>query len=160
MAFFGARKDIKAAGEKTAQDAKKKRGMFSGFRSKADLAKDKEPALDVTSTKVEKTVKKPKIAVVAGADYQVLLRPRITEKATLLADDSHVYVFDIRSDATKAEVARAVSDMYKVKPAKVNIVRVPEKRIASRKVRGSFGAKSGGKKAYVFLKKGETIDLV
>ncbi|MES3005726.1 MAG: 50S ribosomal protein L23 [Patescibacteria group bacterium] len=86
---------------------------------------------------------------------QVLKKPRITEKATLVTDKNQ-YVFVVTSDATKASVAKAVEQVYKVKPTAVNIVRIPAKKVI---IRGRRGMKSSMKKAYVYLKKGDKIDL-
>lgn len=85
----------------------------------------------------------------------VIIRPRITEKAAS-RNDAGVYVFDVREDANAYTVAAAVTALFKVTPRKVNIVPVPHKIVA---VRGRRGVKGGGKKAYVFLKKGETIEV-
>jgi len=81
--------------------------------------------------------------------------PRITEKATFSAEKG-AYIFEIVQDATKTTVAKAIESMYKVKPVKVNIVRTPAKTVF---VRGKVGRKQAIKKAIVFLKKGDKIDL-
>jgi large subunit ribosomal protein L23 len=86
---------------------------------------------------------------------QVLKKPRITEKATLVTDKNQ-YVFVVTPEATKASVMKAIEQVYKVKPIKVNIVRTPAKKVV---VRGRPGMKSAIKKAYVFLKKGDKIEL-
>ncbi len=85
----------------------------------------------------------------------ILLRPRITEKANSLANGSNVHAFEIASSATKNQVAGAMSAFYKVTPVKINIVRNPSKAVF---VRGKKGVKSGVKKAYVYLKKGDKIE--
>ena len=82
--------------------------------------------------------------------------PRITEKAAFLGEQG-VYAFDISPRATKNEVARAVQEVYSVAPRKVTLVHVPSKRRRNRD--GSWGASASGKKAYVFLKKGDKIEL-
>lgn len=93
-------------------------------------------------------------------DYtHVLLRPRITEKATF-ANEKGAYVFEVDVRATKSDVMKAMQEFYKVKPAKVNMVKIPGKRVASKKLRGVFGQKPAGKKAYVYLKEGDTIAIV
>lgn len=84
----------------------------------------------------------------------VLLRPRITEKANKSAL-LNVHTFEVAKDATKAQVAEAVRAFYKVTPVKVNIVKNPKKQIL---VRGKKGVKSGVKKAYVYLKEGDKIE--
>ena len=85
----------------------------------------------------------------------VLLGPRITEKATYISEHASVYTFNISPDANKNTVSEAVSKLYKVHPEKVRIVTIPSKRVF---VRGKRGVKSGGRKAYVYLKKGEKIE--
>jgi large subunit ribosomal protein L23 len=86
----------------------------------------------------------------------IIKNPRITEKSSLVAGQN-AYVFDVATDATKKAVAFAVKDQYKVVPVKVNIVRYPSKRVFTR---GKEGSRGGGKKAYVYLKKGDTIQAV
>lgn len=82
-------------------------------------------------------------------------KPRITEKATFSAEKG-AYIFEIVQDANKASVAKAIEALYKVVPRKVNIVRNPAKTVF---VRGKVGKKQAIKKAIVFLKKGDKIDL-
>ena len=86
----------------------------------------------------------------------VLVRPRITEKASAQAE-SNVYVFEVMDNATKKEIAKAVSLFYKVIPEKIRVSRLPRKSIL---VRGREGMKSGVKKAYVYLKEGDKIEFV
>ncbi len=86
----------------------------------------------------------------------VLVRPRITEKASLKAENG-VYTFDVAQTATKKAISLAVRELYNVNPQKVAIVAVPSKKIF---IRGKWGVKKAGKKAYVYLKKGETIEFV
>ena len=85
---------------------------------------------------------------------EVLLRPRITEKATFIAEFG-AYVFDVATGANKREIAEAVRAVYSVSPAHVRVLAVAEKK---KMVRGRPGRRPGGKKAYVFLTKGEKIE--
>ena len=85
----------------------------------------------------------------------VLKHARITEKATMHSADS-VYTFDIAESATKRDVMQAVRALYKVTPRSVRMVTVPSKTRRNART-GKRGVKQGGKKAYVYLKKGETI---
>lgn len=87
----------------------------------------------------------------------VLLRPRITEKAAIGADKAGVYVFEVAKNATKNSIAASVKAAYKVTPVKVNITKIAPKAVF---VRGKRGVKQGGKKAYVYLKKGDKIELL
>ena len=85
----------------------------------------------------------------------VLRHARITEKATMHSGVG-VYTFDIAEAATKRDVIAAVRALYKVSPLKVAVVVVPSKTRRNMRT-GKTGVKRGGKKAYVYLKKGETI---
>ena len=85
----------------------------------------------------------------------VLLRPRITEKAANMTS-ANVYTFDVAMSATKQEITSSIEALYKVRPIRVRTVRIPAKRVAMRKRRG-FGRVSAIKKAYVYLKKGDSI---
>ena len=87
----------------------------------------------------------------------VLLRPRITEKAANLTS-FNVYTFDVRVDAGKRDIANSVRELYKVNPVKVRVVNTPAKRVALRRRRG-FGMTTASRKAYVYLKKGEQIQF-
>jgi large subunit ribosomal protein L23 len=87
----------------------------------------------------------------------VLLRPRITEKAVIGADKHGIYVFEVERHATKASIIASVKASYKVTPEKVRMVAIASKAVF---VRGKRGVKKGGKKAYVYLKKGDKIELL
>ena len=86
----------------------------------------------------------------------VLIRPHITEKASLKSESS-VYVFEIAPRATKPQVVKAFEEKYKISPVKVSTVTIPAKNVF---VRGKKGKKSGYKKAYIYLKKGEKIEII
>lgn len=97
--------------------------------------------------------------VATGHNLQsVLVGPHFTEK-TVNGSENNVYTFEVRRDATKFQVRDAVKAFYKVTPVKVNIV---NKRPALRP-KGSTNRMvkvPGMKKAYVYLKKGDSINLV
>lgn len=86
---------------------------------------------------------------------EVIKRPRITEKATFSAEKNQ-YIFEVSPNATKASIAKAVTELYKVVPVSVNVSRTPAKKVV---VRGRIGTKQAIKKAYVTLKKGDKIEL-
>ncbi len=87
---------------------------------------------------------------------KILLKPRITEKAALLNESNNAYVFEISNSANKTSVAKAIKDLYKVTPKKVNIVKLPKKNIISR---GKKGTTKAVIKAYVYLNKGDKIEI-
>ncbi|MEX0934714.1 MAG: 50S ribosomal protein L23 [Candidatus Paceibacterota bacterium] len=86
---------------------------------------------------------------------RILLAPHVTEKAAILSDEG-IYTFQIAGDASKSEVAQAVEEIYGVTPKKVRTVRLPGKVVRRR---GSTGIRRRPKKAYVQLKKGDSIEL-
>ncbi|XKT74702.1 MAG: 50S ribosomal protein L23 [Patescibacteria group bacterium UBA2163] len=87
----------------------------------------------------------------------VLVRPHITEKAAQ-ATAQNVYTFEVRKNATKADIASAVKAVYNVTPVKVGIVKIPASRVRLR-TRPGYGKRSGMKKAYIYLKEGDRIDF-
>ena len=91
-----------------------------------------------------------------SVNHEVLRRPHITEKASA-SSERGAYVFKVSNTASKREIAQAVILFYKVTPTKVRTVNIPPKRII---VKGRQGVRPGGKKAYVFLKKGEKIEVL
>ncbi|MEK7117059.1 MAG: 50S ribosomal protein L23 [Patescibacteria group bacterium] len=84
----------------------------------------------------------------------ILIRPRITEKASFLAE-TNVHTFEVAPKATKKQIAEAVRIFYKISPVKINIVKNPAKEVF---IRGKKGKKAGVKKAYVYLKKGDKLE--
>lgn len=87
---------------------------------------------------------------------QIIKNPRITEKASF-STEQNVYTFDITSSANKTEIKKAIFALYKVKPVKVNVINIPRKNIMSK---GKMGVRGGGRKAFVYLKKGDKIEFV
>jgi large subunit ribosomal protein L23 len=88
---------------------------------------------------------------------KIILSPRITEKGAVLSEQG-AYVFNVAEDANKGEVAAAVAELFKVRPRMVRMVRVPRKQVQTRNTNRK-GMTAGGKKAYVFLKKGDKIEI-
>jgi ribosomal protein L23 len=88
----------------------------------------------------------------------VLLRPRITEKGTdKIAQGA--YVFDVDVRATKQSIQAAIKKTYNVTARKVAIVNNKAKVVRNART-GKYGTTTGSKKAYVYLKKGETITVM
>ncbi len=85
----------------------------------------------------------------------VLKNPLITEKAANGSQYS-IYLFDVAVNATKSEIAKAFKAKYKQTPVKVNTVTMLRKSYFRR---GRLGFGPHGKKAYIFLPKGVTIDI-
>ncbi|MDK2955110.1 MAG: large subunit ribosomal protein [Desulfovibrionales bacterium] len=88
---------------------------------------------------------------------QVLIKPLISEKATLAKETTNQVVFYVHPAANKIEVKKAVEKAFNVTVERVNMVR---KRPGMRRKFGRAIAKvSGSKKAYVTLAAGEKIEF-
>lgn len=88
---------------------------------------------------------------------QVIYSPHVSEKAALAADGSNQYVFKVASDATKAEIKKAVELLFGVA---VDAVRVLNNKGKTKRFGQRAGSRSDMRKAYVRLKEGEEIDFV
>ena len=86
---------------------------------------------------------------------EILRRPVITEKATLMAEHNQVSFF-VPMDANKFEVKTAVEELFKVKVTSVNTFIAKGK---AKRFRGRPGTRADAKKAVVTLAEGETIDV-
>ena len=115
----------------------------------------------VAETEAQKAPAQPAVNNAKPTDRNlesVLVRPHITEKA-VAQSGNNVYTFEVRMDATKHDVRDAVAKVFGVTPVKVNIVKKAPRTVASRMRRHSVH-KKGMKKAYVYLKAGDSISLV
>jgi large subunit ribosomal protein L23 len=84
----------------------------------------------------------------------VIRRPLVTEKTTLLREDGRSVVFEVARSANKIDVKRAVE---KLLGAKVDSVRTANTQ-GKLKRQGRFvGRRSDWKKAYVTLKAGQKL---
>ena len=88
-------------------------------------------------------------------NYDTILAPVITEKATLLSEQNKV-VFRVAGDASKDEIAAAVEALFKVNVTKVNTLNVKGK---TKRFRGIKGRRADVKKAVVTLAEGQSIDI-
>ena len=87
--------------------------------------------------------------------YDVIVKPIITEKATMASENGAV-VFQVAKTATKPAIKEAVETLFGVKVKAVNTVITKGK---AKKFRGRPGVRSDVKKAYVTLEEGNTIDV-
>ncbi len=123
-------------------------GLFSR-KPKADTESTKTPVVSKVAPKALSTDRNL---------ASVIIGPRITEKAVSLGE-SNVYTFNVRRDATKFLVRDAIKALYGLTPVRINIVnKKPATRLSGS--RNRMVKVNGHKKAYVYLKKGDTINLV
>ena len=89
--------------------------------------------------------------------YDIIIRPIITEQS-MEAVELKKYVFEVARDATKADVKKAVEEIFGVKVASVNTLNVRGK--AKRTGRYPLGMTRTWKKAVVRLtKESKTIEF-
>jgi len=124
---------------------------MSIFGTKKSVKKEKAVKADS-----KKRVARAKMST-NGIAHDIIRAPWFSEKA-LLATEKGVYTFDVPKSATKAHIAGAIKEIYKVEPRKIRIVNLPAKRKAMRTKRG-VGVRTARRKAYVYLNKGETIQF-
>lgn len=139
---------------------RKKAGKATAGEDKVVKTKAVAVAKPAKEAKVKKESKTEKrAAAAAGVVFDktsAVIRPRVTEKAGILSQ-SGVYTFDVKVDANVYQIASAIEAAYKVTPVKVSVAAVKGKTMFAR---GRKGKTSAGKKAYVYLKKGETIEFI
>jgi len=158
MALFGSKKN------KETQEEKKHLHQGTPSSATADASRSRAsraprgPSENVSSPLVA-SVSSP--AIRRGQHHDIIIRPRITEKSGMASEPQNgqaaVYTFEVRRNATKPMIAQHIKALYKVFPVKVRIVNLPAKRVI---VRGKRGTSNAVKKALVYLKKGEKINLV
>lgn len=93
----------------------------------------------------------------AGVDsvHDVLIRPLITEKNTMLMERGQ-YGFEVHRDANKLQIREAVELTFNVKVKAVNTLNMPRKE---RRRGRRYGQVPGWKKAIVTLQPGQSIDI-
>jgi large subunit ribosomal protein L23 len=87
--------------------------------------------------------------------YDVIVKPLITEKATMASENGAV-VFQVAKSASKPVIKAAVEALFGVKVKAVNTLITKGK---TKRFRGIAGKRSDFKKAYVTLEEGNTIDV-
>jgi large subunit ribosomal protein L23 len=86
--------------------------------------------------------------------HDVLRRPLITEKSTILKETQRSLCFEVHRDATKPEIKKAVETLFGVKVQDVRVANVHGKV----KRQGRYqGRRPDWKKAYVVLREGEKM---
>ena len=86
----------------------------------------------------------------------VIKGPHLSEKSHILAESNQV-AFRVRTDATKAEIKKAVEMLFEVSVDAVSVVNVRGKL---KRHGQNYGQRSAWKKAYVRLAEGSQIDFL
>ena len=77
--------------------------------------------------------------------YDIIKKPIITERSMMGALDNK-YTFEVAIDAGKVEIKKAVEEIFGVKVAKVNTIKLPGKwkRMGAKGIKVSCGGRLGG----------------
>lgn len=138
----------------TKSDAEKKTGAGKKAAAEKKPAAEKKVRAEKKAAPARKSrgEAKPEIT---EAMYGVVLRPVITEKATLGSEHNQV-TFRVTKEATKPQIKSAVERLFNVKVAAVNTLRIKGK---VKRFRGRIGKRATYKKAVVTLAEGQRIDV-
>jgi len=90
-------------------------------------------------------------------NYQILIRPLITEKGMAQVNDANQYPFEVHAKANKAEIRRAVEGIFGVR---VRQVRTMMRKGKPRRVRYRTGHTRHWKKAIITLVPGDSIEFI
>jgi large subunit ribosomal protein L23 len=89
-------------------------------------------------------------------DYNIVIRPLITEQGVHFANVKGAYSFEVNKKANKSQIKNAVEKIYGVKVLKV---RTANRKGKYRRRGRNFGKTPAWKKAVVFLEPDYHIDL-
>lgn len=87
----------------------------------------------------------------------VIYTPHLSEKSTIVAEESNQVVFKVRPDATKSEIRKAVELLFEVQVDRVTVVNCRGK---IKRHGTTSGRRVAWKKAYVRLAPGSQIDFL
>lgn len=146
-------------------------GLFNFFKKKKKEApareekkeKSKKP-IERKPSRAQKAEKKPaekkktslKPKKTSEVAWRALKEPRVTEKATDLAQQNQ-YLFEVYPRANKKEIKKAVEDTFGVDVLSVRIINIPAKK---RRLGRTEGWQKAYKKAMVRIKEGQKIEVL
>lgn len=88
----------------------------------------------------------------------IILGPHISEKTTIISEESNQVTFKVAVDATKPEIKQAIESLFNVEVKDVQVLNVKGK--TKRTARGKIRRRASWKKAYIRLEQGHEIDFV
>lgn len=87
---------------------------------------------------------------------QIIIRPIVTEKSTVLRDISNQYAFRVIPGASKRQIASAIEELFDVHVTKIRTIRMHGKM---KRLGRNIGRRASWKKAIVTLAEGDTVDF-
>lgn len=109
----------------------------------------------------KKKVEEAKVVTTTGKasihDFEVIVKPIITEKTMRLLQEENKVTLEVKPTANKIQIKIAFEKLFNVKATQVQILNTPDKSTT----RGGRyqGVLAGCKKAIITVKEGEAIDL-
>jgi large subunit ribosomal protein L23 len=91
-----------------------------------------------------------------GRLMQVLVAPIVSEKATMVAENTNAVLFKVLRNATKPEIKAAVELMFKVEVTGVSVLNQKGK---AKRFGKTVGRRDHVRKAYVTLKPGQELNF-
>jgi large subunit ribosomal protein L23 len=88
--------------------------------------------------------------------YDIIRRPIVTEKSSLMKEEGNQYVFEVATSANKIEIAKAVESLFKVKVMSVRVINMEGKK---RRLGRSSGKRPDWRKAIVKLNPKDKISF-
>lgn len=154
MGLFSRKKITTQTKEEKADLTKKK--TKANLVNKDNKKEEKTSMKDLYNLKGEvKEAKGKKKEIKYGLAYKILIKPLVTEKVSNLGAVNK-YVFEVAANANKIEVAKAIHEVYGIKPIKINIIKIAGKKAGYGRITGK---RKNWKKAIVSLPAGESIKV-
>ena len=153
MSFFKRKKTEDKQVEKV--DADKNKAQPEIKATAINQAKKEVKATKSQPTSQSKEETKPPAEKRLGNAYKVLLKPLVTEKASVLGVENK-YFFAVDVKANKIEIAKAINEVYGIKPLAVNIINFQGKKVRHGK---TLGKRKSWKKAIITLPAGKSIQI-
>ena len=139
MSIFGKKIPSASSGQVKKEEVKSMKDLYAGG---AEGVKAKSATVSVKKS-------------AHGNAYKIIMKPLVTEKVSGLGA-MNKYVFAVAKDTNKIEVAKAIKEIYGLKPIGVNIIRIEGKKARYGRISGK---RKDWKKAIVTLPAGQTIKV-
>lgn len=138
--------------------AKKSSGgkaMVAAIKETKEEKKESMQELYASGTTAKSASTKERKEKKFGNAHRVLVKPVITERAAHLGTENK-YVFAVKTKTNKIEIAKAINEVYGIKPVNVNVITMRGKKVRYGKIKGE---RKGWKKAIITLPAGKTINI-
>ncbi len=89
--------------------------------------------------------------------FKIILGPHVSEKSTMMAENTRQVVLKVSIDASKPQIRRAVEKLFSVEVESVRVLRQKGKQKNFGRIPGR---RKDWKKAYVKLKEGQDLDFL